>query len=173
VQLTPPITLRRLRLFEEKVMPVPFSGCRVWLGGTNEHGYGVFWNGLRLEKAHRFALRAVGIDVPDDADVCHTCDVPCCVADNHLFVGDAQANVEDMWQKQRATVLRRRGTAQSQAKLDDAKAGEIRALWSSGSWKQRDIAAIFDVSQRLVWNVIHDRNWFAKSGVVVEKGRGK
>lgn len=169
----PPITADRLIRFEQKTTPVPFCGCLFWVGGTNEHGYGVFWNGTRLEKAHRFALRASGVDVPSDADVCHSCDIPCCVNADHLFVGDAQSNVSDMWEKSRATVQRRRGLSQSQAKLTDGKAETIRALWATGRWKQRDIAAEFDVSQRLVWNVIHDLNWFAPSGVVVETGRGR
>lgn len=165
----PVITPDRHRRFIEKTIPVPFSGCLIWLGGVNEHGYGVFWNGVRLEKAHRFALRAVGVDVPSSSDVCHTCDVPACVEANHLFVGDAQANVDDMWAKGRATVISRRGTSQAQAKLNDEKARQIRELWRSGGWKQRDLAELFGVSQRLIWNVIHGKNWTQKSSVLIVK----
>ncbi|MDK4730517.1 HNH endonuclease [Rhizobium phaseoli] len=153
-------------------MPVPFSGCVIWLAGANEYGYGVFWNGERLEKAHRFALRLSGVEVPDDLDVLHKCDVPACVNANHLFVGTAQINVDDMWAKRRATVQRRSGTAQAQAKLTDGAAEDIRMLAAAGH-KQRDIAALYDVSQRLVWNVIHFKNWKRESGVIVETGRGK
>jgi len=154
-------------------MPEPNSGCVLWLAGTNEHGYGVFWNGVRLEKAHRFALRCSGIDPAADADVCHKCDTPACVNPQHLFVGATQDNVDDMWAKNRATVQYRRGTAQTQAKLDDVKAAEIRHLWARGGLKQRDIAVMYGVSQRAVWNVIHKLNWFAESGVVIERGRGR
>lgn len=169
----PKVTAERFARFEAKTMPVPFSGCVIWLAGTNEHGYGIFWNGERLEKAHRFALRAHGVILPDYADVCHKCDTPACVNPLHVFMGTAQANTDDMWAKSRATVQKRRGTAQTQAKLTDETADEIRRLWATGLYKQRDIAADFGVSQRAVWNVIHRKNWFAESGVVVEKGRGK
>lgn len=169
----PPPTSARIERFLAKTQDVQFCGCRIWLGGSNEHGYGVFWNGARLEKAHRFALRAEGVEVPDNADVLHKCDVPACVNPNHLFVGDAQANVEDMWKKSRATVRSMRGAAQAQAKLTDDKADEIRALWRTGRFRQRDLAAKYGVSQRLVWNVIHGKNWANPTGVVVQRGRGK
>jgi len=134
------------------------SGCWLWTGGVNEHGYGIFWTGAKLMKAHRFSF---------------CCDNPPCVNPDHLYAGSAQINVDDMWRRQRATVQRRRGTSQTQAKLDDSKASAIRELWATGLWRQRDIAAEFDVSQGLVWRVIHGRNWFAPSGVVIETGRGK
>lgn len=169
----PAITADRLARFEAKVVLISECACAIWIGGTNENGYGVFWNGERLEKAHRFALRASGVFVPDDADVCHTCDTPCCVNASHLMVGDAQLNVDDMWAKSRATVQRRRGTAQTQAKLNDLTADLIRAEYATGQWKQRDLAAVFGVSQSIVWKVIHGHNWFAPSGVIVEQGRGK
>lgn len=171
--LTPLPTPHRLALFERKFIPEPNSGCWIWFGGVNEHGYGVFWNGERLEKAHRFSLRAAGVVVPHDADVCHTCDFPPCVNPEHLFVADAQANVDDMWRKRRATVQRRRGTAQGQAKLDDEIAARIRALYAAGILNQYELAAEYDVHQRTIWNVIHRRNWTASSGVVIERGRGK
>jgi hypothetical protein len=85
------------------------SGCWLWFAGSNEHGYGVFWNGSRLEKAHRFAYRAFVGSLADDADLCHRCDTPACVNPSHLFVGNALSNVTDMWAKSRATVQWRRG----------------------------------------------------------------
>lgn len=169
----PPITADRLRRFFEKTVFIPPVACRVWIGGANEHGYGIFWNGERLEKAHRFALRAAGVYVPRDMDVLHSCDFPPCVNPEHFSVGTTQANVDDMWAKARATVQHRRGTAQTQAKLDDEKVARIRALWATGGWRQRDLAAEFGVSQSLVWRVIHWKNWKAPSGLLVERGRGR
>lgn len=170
-----PIPPHRILKFQQKTTRVPVCDCVFWIGGQNEHGYGVFWNGTKLEKAHRFALRCSGVDVPADADVLHTCDVPSCVNPEHLYVGDAKKNVDDMWTRERATVQRRRGVAQSQAKLTDEKAAEIRRIWREERPRprQKDIGERFGVSQRAIWNVIHFQNWFAESGVVVEKGRGK
>lgn len=168
----PDITADRLRRFEAKTTPAPPCDCVLWIGGVNEHGYGIFWNGKRLEKAHRFALRASGVDVPDWLDVCPHCDTPACVNAEHLFVGAAQKNVDDMWAKSRATVQKRHGTAQPQAKLDDEKVARIRELGRRGV-RQRDIAAMYGVCQATIWRVVNGRGWKQSSGVVVEKGRGR
>lgn len=163
---------RRMRLFERKFVPEPNTGCSLWIGGVNEHDYGVFWNGYRLEKAHRFALRMSGVYVPDDADVCHTCDCPPCVNPDHLFVGDALANVRDMWAKSRATVLHHHGTAQSQAKLTDEKAAEIRRVYAAGLANQYELADTYGVSQKAIWRVVNNRGWLKPSGIAIERGRG-
>ena len=159
--------------FWDKVDVRGADECWPWIGGKNEHGYGVFWNGERLEKAPRFSFRAF-VGVLARTQVCrHDCDNPACVNPAHLSSGMAQDNVDDMWARKRATVQMRRGTAQAQAKLTDAAAAEIRSRWAAGVEKQRDLAAEFGVSQRLVWNVIHGKNWFAPSGVILVRGVGK
>lgn len=170
----PAPTTERFHRFEAKFIPEPNSGCWLWIGGVNEHGYGIFWNGNRLEKAHRFALRAYREpDLDPEADVCHRCDNPACVNPEHLFVGDAQANVDDMWSKQRATVIIRRGTAQTQAKLSDEKVERIRYLYATSGITQYELADMFGVVQSTIWSAIHGKRWAKKSGVEIETGRGK
>jgi hypothetical protein len=164
------LTPDRLRRFEAKCIPEPMSGCKLWFGGCNEHGYGVFWNGERLEKAHRFAYRAAGHVLWTCEDLRHHCDTPSCVEPAHLVPGSTQENVNDMWRRRRAVVLHRRGTAQTQAKLTDEKATAIRARRGEN---QRKLAAEFGVSQRLVWNILHGKNWTRPSGIKVERGRGR
>lgn len=62
--------------FMEKVVPVPESGCWLWLGGVDADGYG-HMNGNR--RAHRVSYeRHVG-GIPRGMFVCHHCDVPSCV----------------------------------------------------------------------------------------------
>lgn len=154
-------------------MPEPMSGCWLWFCGVNEHGYGVFWNGSRIEKAHRFSLRAYRTGPTEDQDVRHNCDNPACVNPDHLLIGLTQDNVDDMWRRKRATVQIRRGTAQTQAKLNDDKAAAIRRRYATGRWTQYELADEFGVSQAIVWMVIHGKLWTAPSGVVVERGRGR
>lgn len=173
VSRQPLVTEFRVDRFVSKFCEEAISGCFLWNAGINEHGYGVFWNGERLEKAHRFALRAAGVAVPDTADVCHRCDNPACVNPSHLFVADAATNVADMWSKRRATVVVCSGEAQASSKLTDLSVFEIRMLWLSGRYKQRDIARRFSVSQRTVWRVVHHKNWRSVSGVDIQTGRGR
>lgn len=163
----------RLDRFEAKFVPEPNSGCWLWTGGINEHGYGIFWNGERLEKAHRFSYRTAGNELSADLDLLHRCDTPACVNPDHLFTGTAQSNVDDMWAKGRATVQRRRGTAQTQAKLTDAYAADIRRLYAAGRYNQYELAFLYEVSQSIVWKVIHRHLWKEPSGVVIERNRGR
>jgi hypothetical protein len=46
-------------------------------------------------------------------------------------------------------------SAVKRAKLTRAQGKEIRALWDSGNYRQRDIAALYGVSQHMIWSVIH------------------
>lgn len=166
-------TAARIARFEAKTIPEPNTGCLLWTGGINEHGYGVFWNGERLEKAHRFALRAAGVEVPTDLDVRHTCDTPGCVEAQHLVVGTTLENVADMWLRRRAAVQHRRGTMQVGAKLDDAKALQIRVMYAFQEANQYELAERYGVSQRTIWNVVNGRLWRHESGLVVRKGCGR
>lgn len=36
---------------------------------------------------------------------------------------------------------------------------ELRSLWETGEWKQRDLAKKYGVTQRAVWQVIHRHTW--------------
>jgi len=52
--------------------------------------------------AHRVSFEVFeGID-PGDLDVCHRCDVPPCINPHHLFLGTAQDNMRDCFQKGRS-----------------------------------------------------------------------
>lgn len=59
------------------------GACWPWLASSVPEGYGIFWNGTRLVRAHRYALALVG-PYDESLQVDHTChnnsgctDVPC------------------------------------------------------------------------------------------------
>ena len=76
-------------------IPEPNSGCLLWLRGVGGRGYPVWnWEGRRRQVTH-LALEAKGVDLADDDDACHRCDVPLCVNEDHLFPGTRVINMRD------------------------------------------------------------------------------
>lgn len=71
--------------FFEKVMPVPESGCWMWIGSDSGYGgYGSFYYKERLTRAHRAAYDMFVGPIPDGLTIDHLCRVPCCVNPKHL-----------------------------------------------------------------------------------------
>lgn len=80
------------------------DGCWLWVAGTKNSGYGVFapTHG-EVHMAHRYSWMLANGPIPDGMLVCHTCDVKLCVRPDHLFLGTAKENMDDMRRKGRAT----------------------------------------------------------------------
>lgn len=72
----------------------------MWSGGTANKGYGSFWDGTKKVGAHQFSLD-IHFHRNSDQWVLHRCDNPPCVNPSHLFLGNNQINVDDMWSKER------------------------------------------------------------------------
>lgn len=111
--------------FWENVIPEPNSGCWIWFGGIDLYGYGRFrgHDGYLRVRAHRFSFELHRHAIQDGMIVCHSCDMPCCVNPDHLFLGDTQANVTDKIRKGRQKM----GSATRSAKLTEADVIQIRA----------------------------------------------
>jgi len=117
------------------------NGCWLWTGTRHGKGYGHFQIGKKSEKAHRFSyLEFVG--PLNDKHVLHKCDNPPCVNPKHLFLGTNLDNVRDKLTKGRQPY----GNTMAHTKVTDRDVLLIRALWSSKTITQRDIAARFGIS---------------------------
>lgn len=95
-----------------KVVKTPC--CWLWTGyRKTADGYGSIGSGGKngqVIKAHRVSWEIHNGAIPDGLHVLHNCpggDMPACVNPNHLWLGDHDANMKDMWRKLRAGLIHR------------------------------------------------------------------
>ena len=84
-----------------KSIPVPESGCLLWLGGADSRGCGKLCIGTERGLAHRIAYTVFIGPIPKGLCVLHSCDVPSCINPEHLFLGTDYDNSADMVRKGR------------------------------------------------------------------------
>lgn len=150
-----------LERFEEKYIPEPNSGCWLWIANINQDGYGKIRNtdGTSI-KAHRAAWELYKGPIPEHNSfhgmcVCHTCDNPCCVNPDHLFLATHQENVRDMVKKGRAAKIGLTGEANHNSKLTNPEILAIR----SDKRSQYKIAGDYGVSQGLISMIKSRKSW--------------
>lgn len=77
------------------------GACWLWRAAINPSGYGALARNGRTLRAHREAYRLVSGSIPPGVMVLHKCDVRACVNPDHLFLGTADDNTQDMISKGR------------------------------------------------------------------------
>lgn len=124
------------------------SSCILWTKAKNKAGYGITWSNNKWEYAHRAVVGAKKGDV-----VRHTCDTPSCVNPQHLFIGTAKENSEDMVAKQRQAYGEKAGNS----KLNAHEVLAIRQLmWCSSA---RKVANMFKISKTNVLDIWNRKIW--------------
>ncbi len=143
-------------------MPIP-SPLPVWIDETLKNPECVSWPGVHTKSGYarfgKYRVTRLIMRAKPGQVVMHTCDNPGCINPLHLRLGTQAENVKDRDTKGRGVVLR--GTEQGGSKLTNADVLQIRATYK-GRGKgpsQAKLAKQFNVSERLIWSVITNRNW--------------
>jgi hypothetical protein len=163
----------------DKSGPIPshvphLGNCWIWRG-SKARGYGHFaerraTGKLGTTPTHRFAWRLAYGPIPEGLFVLHKCDVRACVRPDHLFLGTAKDNADDMIAKGRAKLIdesgaRRvgtkqvRGTEHGSAKLDESAVVAIRDAYAAAEGSYTELASRFGTSWSNVRLIVKGRTW--------------
>ena len=121
------------------------DGCWNWTGAKFKGtGYGQIQVNGRPKRAHRVAWELSNGPVPAGVLVLHRCDNPSCVNPTHLFLGDHQANYDDMVSKGRRKVAA--GERVGSSKMTAAEVVRARRLFETGSHTVTALARMFGIT---------------------------
>lgn len=141
--------------FWEKVLKRPGGGCWEWLTTVNHNGYGLIGvTGHGTQRAHRVSwFLHHGEMPPKRMMVLHRCDNRRCVRPDHLFLGTARTNTEDMMIKGRHRA--HKGAESHKAKLCD---DDVRLMrhWAAPT---RELSEFFKISPTNVRAIMKGQTW--------------
>ncbi len=145
--------------FTRLCSPKDKNGCILWTGGKVPKGYGTISLGGEIADqhayAHRVAWELARGPIPPGLHVLHKCDIPGCVAIDHLFLGTNAENVADMMSKGRGPNGERSGSA----KLTEEKVREIRDRYAAGETDQHNLANEYGVGHANISAIVLRKTW--------------
>jgi hypothetical protein len=133
------------------------SGCWEWLGVSTTSGYGRFKVDGHSIAAHRISYYLCTDIWPGDLIVCHSCDNPCCVNPEHLWLGTHADNNRDKEEKGRGNHPFGEEHGQTALRNDDVI--QIKEMIKEGLKGTGEIGRIFGVSAKVIRR-IRAGNWW-------------
>ena len=100
--MTKEFAKRLILRFLSKIEKNGSTGCWMWQGGIDGAGYGMFWDGEKNIRVHRFMWELFVGPIPEGKHILHKCDTPACCNRRHLFMGTHLDNMKDKAVKGRA-----------------------------------------------------------------------
>jgi len=128
--------------------------CWEWKGALVE-GYGVFYIQNKQIKTHRFSYELHKGKIPKGFFVCHSCDNPCCVNPDHLWLGTPKDNANDAIRKGRMSSI---GERNAKAIITSADVPLIRSA-KGGSGIIKILAERYGVSRVTIRHIRAHRTW--------------
>lgn len=146
--------------FWGKVDLEPSTGCWVWSGATEGHGYGNFKAMSHVTvRAHRMAFALSRGRAPEDGLVIrHKCHNPLCCNPAHLTEGTHQQNSDDMKLAGRWRGGPTKGAENGNSKLTPDQVGEIRRRLKRGETNV-SIAKDFPVGHAMISRIRRGTAW--------------
>lgn len=123
------------------------TDCIVSPHGKDKDGYPrVKWSGRSIPAGRLVMILLYGADAINGKHVLHRCDNPGCVNPAHLYVGDFFQNMRDKVERGRNPT----GLNNPNGKLSDEQVSEIRTMYGTGNYTQKELGEMFNVGQTTV-----------------------
>ncbi|MEG4286266.1 HNH endonuclease signature motif containing protein [Microcoleus sp. A006_D1] len=124
---------------------------------NNGHGYCKISVNGKTKYAHRIAYEVYKGKIPENMQVCHSCDIPGCINPSHLFIGTQQENLIDCINKGRSN--KPKGENHHKAKLNESNVRQIKSLLVESNLTLKQIAEIFDVGIGAISDIKKNKTW--------------
>ena len=121
--------------------------CIISPHAKDKDGYPrVKWNGRSIPAGRLVMILLYGAETINGKHVLHHCDNPGCVNPEHLYIGDFFQNMQDKVTRGRNP----RGLDNPNAKLSDEQVAEIRTMYDTGNYTQKELGEMFNVGQTTI-----------------------
>jgi HNH endonuclease len=131
------------------------SRCWHWTWYCRPHSYGLIERDDKRIIAHRASWMIHYGDIPAGLHVLHHCDNHYCVNPEHLYLGTNLDNARDRNERGNNNI----GIRNKAAKLNEEKVLQIRTLYQTKLYTQKQIADMFDVAAGTVTDVLSGKLW--------------
>lgn len=131
--------------------------CWLWTAARTGMDYGQYCFDHKVIYAHRFSWMLEYGEIPKGINILHSCDNPPCVNPRHLEAGTQRKNMLDKVARGRDNSPF--GEAAGMSKLTEKEVLEIRFLYSTGNYTQRELGRMFDISNRNVSSIVTFETW--------------
>ena len=123
----------------------------------DKDGYGRMCIDYKTIKCHRLVYELTFGPIPDGLFVLHKCNNPKCCNPNHLYIGTAKENNNQCLGEGR--FISSLGERNGQSKLTAQNIIDIKKLYSSGEYYQKDLGKIFGVKISQISRIINKKRW--------------
>lgn len=125
--------------------------CWLWTGSITGAKYGRIYVDGKIVYAHRYSYSLNIGPITNNLFVLHKCDNTICVNPEHLFLGTQSENVRDKVAKLRQP----HGERHWNASLSNDVIRDMRELYGTGQYLQKELSEKFGVSKQHVSRIIN------------------
>ncbi len=129
--------------------------CWNWQKYKDSDGYGTFYMDKKFISAHRASYILYKGPILKDLLVLHSCDNRACVNPDHLWLGTAKDNSDDMVSKNRQT----KGSNCHDSKLTEKQVLEIREKYTGKRGDLTNLGKEYGIGKGRVFKIIKRLTW--------------